>query len=129
MKSIQELTTKELGNWGEGIVAQHFKEIGYSILARNWHHSRYGEVDVVASRDGELHIIEVKTRRSVRSGYPIEAVTHKKYEQIRKISNAYLHSDDCADTWYKSIHIDVIGVLVHGEIYELKELMKVALYD
>ncbi|RYD95818.1 MAG: hypothetical protein EOP54_15130, partial [Sphingobacteriales bacterium] len=39
-------------------------------------------VDLIASKDGIVHIIEVKTRSSVVYGYPEESVSHKKISTI-----------------------------------------------
>lgn len=44
----------------EEAVARHLWASGYSIVARNVR-SRYGELDIVAERDGRLHFIEVRS--------------------------------------------------------------------
>jgi len=63
------------------------------ILDRNWrpHGSEaVGEVDLIA-RDGDaLVIVEVKTRRALAFGAPVEAVTRRKIRQLRSLALALL---------------------------------------
>ena len=69
---------RALGIRGEDIAAIHLRNVGMLILDRNWrpHGSGVmGEVDVIA-RDGDAPVIvEVKTRRSLAFGAPVEAVS------------------------------------------------------
>jgi len=60
----------ELGEKGEEIAAGHLLKNGYAILERNW---RFGkeEIDIIASQDDELIIVEVKTRNSVFLANPM----------------------------------------------------------
>ena len=78
---------------GEEIAATHLRTAGMHILDRNWrpHGSEaVGEVDLIA-RDGDaLVIIEVKTRRSLAFGTPVEAVTRRKIRQLRSLALAWL---------------------------------------
>ena len=52
---------KEIGNFGEDFTAKFLKKSGYKILERNYH-SRYGEIDIIASKGAVLAFVEVKTR-------------------------------------------------------------------
>lgn len=60
----------------------------FTILHRNWRWSRY-EIDVIALKDGVIHFIEVKTRRSLAFGYPEEAVSKKKIERMLKSARQF----------------------------------------
>ncbi len=55
----------ETGAIGERVVAKYLVNKGYSVIDRNYR-KKWGELDIVAQKDGILHIIEVKTvsRRS-----------------------------------------------------------------
>ena len=46
---------KAIGNFGENVAAEHLKELGMVILARNWA-CEFGEIDIVA-RDGSTLVI------------------------------------------------------------------------
>src|SRR3954453_22932911 len=70
-------TTTDPGAHGERIAAAYLTDAGLRVLDRNWR-CRDGELDIVA-RDGDaLVFCEVKTRRAVGFGHPVEAVGHVK---------------------------------------------------
>ncbi|WP_420806126.1 YraN family protein [Helicobacter pametensis] len=59
---------------------------GFEIIERNFH-SRFGEIDIIAMRDGVLHIVEVKGGRGFD---PIYAITPKKIQKIIQTLQYYL---------------------------------------
>jgi len=71
------------GAQGEQIAAAHLEGLGWTVIDRNWRSGRLGELDVVAlqpgpGRLGTLVFCEVKTRRGLGYGDPLEAITYKK---------------------------------------------------
>jgi putative endonuclease len=96
-----------LGRYGEDLAVAHLQAQGLQVLERNWR-CRLGEIDVVAVDGDCLVVCEVKTRRSVRSGGPLEAVTRAKLSRLRKLTAAWLAAQD---QHFAQIRIDVVGVL------------------
>jgi putative endonuclease len=82
---------KELGDRGEEIACDFLTERGFRILERNFCGAG-GEVDIVAERDGEVHFIEVKTRSDESHGSPLEAVTARKQDRIRRAASLWLET-------------------------------------
>jgi putative endonuclease len=82
---------KNVGDIGEEFAAKLLANSGYRILERNYA-ARSGEIDIIATKDGVLHFVEVKTRNSMKYGYPSESVTRIKQERIRKAARQYLQS-------------------------------------
>ncbi len=80
---------KELGDRGEEIACDFLTERGFRILERNFSGAG-GEVDIVAEKDGEIHFIEVKTRSHEAHGSPLEAVTTRKQDRIRRAASLWL---------------------------------------
>lgn len=78
------------GKKGEQLAAGWLTRKGYKILRRNWRYGRY-EIDIIASRDKVLHIIEVKCRRSVAYGHPEESVSRKKIGHLLQGASGWLH--------------------------------------
>ena len=78
-----------VGAYGEQVAVRHLENAGYAVLARNWR-CRAGELDVVATRDGVVVFVEVKTRRSATYGPPSVAVTPAKAERIRALAQEWL---------------------------------------
>lgn len=69
----------ELGKEGEDLAALHLMEKGYRIRHRNWRSGKK-EIDIVAEKDGELVIVEVKTRGNENFGRP-EDPEHRRLDR------------------------------------------------
>ena len=81
------------GTWGEAEVANYLRRRGYTLLAHGFH-CRFGEIDLIARKDGVLCFVEVKTRTNLSCGLPREYVTPKKQERLRKTAAWYLMVKD-----------------------------------
>jgi putative endonuclease len=81
----------DLGAEGEARAAAHLRRRGYRIVARN---VRAGgvEIDLIARRGRMVVFVEVKTRRSQRTGRPEEAVDARKRERLVRGATAWLHA-------------------------------------
>ena len=103
---------RALGIRGEEIAATHLRNAGMLILDRNWrpHGSEaVGDIDVIA-RDGDaLVIVEVKTRRSLAFGAPVEAVTRRKIRQLRSLALAWL---DERSIHAPALRFDLVAVTI-----------------
>ena len=77
------------GAWGEDCAAAYLRRHGYRILARNYS-CRFGEIDLIAEKDGVLLFVEVKLRTNLQYGAPREYVTVKKQEKLRAAALLYL---------------------------------------
>ncbi|MFZ0325132.1 MAG: YraN family protein [Actinomycetes bacterium] len=96
-----------LGRYGEQVAAQHLADQGLVVLDRNWR-CDVGEIDIVA-RDGEtLVVCEVKTRRGLGHGTPLEAVTDLKVRRLRRLAARWVQSSGLHP---REIRIDVVAVL------------------
>lgn len=79
----------QTGKQGETLAAEWLVANGYQILYRNWRHGRY-EVDLIASKAGMIHFIEVKSRRSRTYGPPEQSVSRKKIGHILQGAGGWL---------------------------------------
>ncbi|MDQ7815205.1 MAG: YraN family protein [Patescibacteria group bacterium] len=79
------------GNRGEDLAASFFILQGYEVVERNWN-CRLGEIDLILEKDGKLHFVEIKTRRSLEFGYPEEAITPTKLKHLARAIEMYLRS-------------------------------------
>jgi putative endonuclease len=100
-----------LGRYGEDIATRHLVESGMVVLARNWR-CPHGEIDVVARDGGTLVVCEVKTRRGLDYGTPLEAVTARKMVRLRQLATEWL---DEAGLDPPDVRIDVVSVLVRTQ--------------
>ncbi len=97
---------KILGNRGEQQAADHLAGLGYAILGRNVR-TPYGELDLVAGRDGATVFVEVKTRRSRALGLPEESITAGKRKRLIASAQHYLQQRGLSDSAWR---IDVVAV-------------------
>ena len=79
---------KVVGKAGEILAAIYLEEKGFKILERNFT-TKYGELDIIAEKNGVIHYIEVKTRGSRRYGRAAEAVNAVKLRKMEKTALIY----------------------------------------
>ena len=99
-----------VGAYGERLAARYLTECGMQILDRNWRCDQ-GEIDIVAMDDACLVIVEVKTRRSLAFGSPVEAVTALKAARLRRLASCWLECHRSLVEVVADVRIDVVGVL------------------
>ena len=97
----------ELGKWGEQQARTYITEKSFFILSVNWKYSRY-EIDIIASREGVLHFIEVKTRSNTRFGFPEESVDKQKMKRLMRAADHYLY----LHPHWKWVQYDVLSILL-----------------
>ena len=86
-----EPASRRTGCEGEFLAEDHLVRVkGFRVLARNWRDGRE-EIDLVASQDGVLVFVEVKTRRSegLVPGY-YAAMARRKKDALRRAIRTYL---------------------------------------
>ena len=108
---------RALGAVYEEKAADYLQERGYAIRARNYH-DRYGELDIVAEKDGVLVIVEVKYRSGTRFGSPLEAVTPQKQRRICRAAMGYFAA--CGFGAEQACRFDVIGITGDGVIRHIE---------
>jgi putative endonuclease len=96
------------GAWGEELALRYLMRQGYELVERNYR-TRYGELDLILRKENTLVFAEVKLRRGVGYGDPLEAVTPRKQATIRSLAEQYL-SEKEPD--FDTLRFDVVGILV-----------------
>jgi len=95
---------QRVGQWGEQAAADFLAERGYQLVARNVR-TPYGEIDLIASKDGLTIFVEVKARTTSRYGPPEVAVTPRKQAHMLACAEHYAQQNEI-DHW----QVDVISV-------------------
>lgn len=70
-----------IGDWGENLAEKYYVSLGFEKICKNFL-TKHGELDLVLKKGEEILIVEVKTRRSQKFGWPEETVTEKKLKNI-----------------------------------------------
>lgn len=97
-----------LGEYGERVAARHLLAQGMTVLERRWR-CALGELDIIAVDGDCLVVCEVKTRRSIAAGYPVEAVTPQKLARLRRLAAVWLAAHEGS---FPQVRIDVVAVRV-----------------
>jgi putative endonuclease len=112
---------KTIGRRGEQLAAEHFARLGWEILARN-HHTRFGELDIVALDGETLVFAEVKTCR-LGKGQPWESLHERKRSQVRRMAQVWLRDVPQRPRFWE-LRCDAVGVVLdaRGDLVRLDHL-------
>lgn len=100
----------DYGHSGEDIAAEYLAAKGYLILERNWY-GGHKELDIIAQKDEQLIIVEVKTRHRDTYGRPEDAVNMQKMKRVVAAADTYIryrHTD-------MPVRFDVIAITGLGD--------------
>lgn len=110
-----------LGAFGERLAAAHLRRQGWRIVARNVAVRPWGEIDIVAEREGRYALVEVRTRRGERFGGAALSIGPTKRRRMLNAALAYLGTlgDEPPPA-----RIDVILVELHadGRLREVRHI-------
>ena len=95
---------QSVGRWGEQAAADYLAQHGYQVAGRNIR-TPYGEIDLIARKDGITVFVEVKARTARSLGPPEMAVTPRKQAHMLACADYYAQHNEI-DHW----QIDVIAV-------------------
>jgi putative endonuclease len=121
MKVIQKMAqnrknTRRIGNKGEDIACVFLSDRGFHIVDRNYQR-KWGELDIVAIKDQELHFFEVKSVTLhvgwVKDHFPEDNVHGLKLRSIGRMIETYMEDKNCSrETPFHfhvlSVYMDVV---------------------
>lgn len=107
----------DLGKLGEAIAAEYLAKNGYKIRHTNWHFG-HKELDIVATLNNTLVIVEVKSRWTSYWEEPKEAVRRKKQKFIIDAAEAYVQNYNLD----MDVQFDIISILFQGKKHELEHI-------
>ena len=100
---------------GENLAVAHLEKNGYKVLERNFRYDR-AEVDILASKDNILAVIEVKTRSSVAFGDPQDFVKPKQIRNLVKAVDHYIESRSLD----LEVRFDIIAISKSAEGFNIE---------
>lgn len=86
----------DTGARGEDIAAEYLISLGYEIIHRNLHLSRF-EIDLVCHDGNCLVFVEVKHSRSEKYGHPATWIDSRKQDKLRQAAALYLENCESVD--------------------------------
>lgn len=124
-----------IGNLGEGVTCNFLKNKGFEIVDRNYW-KKWGEIDVVSRKNGNIHFVEVKTvsrenldreennvSRETDDEYRPEDNLHPwKLKRMSRVIQSYLLEKSIDDTEWQFdvcvVYIDIINKLAKVKYIE-----------
>lgn len=85
---------------------------GYVIVERNFYAKKMGEIDIIATKNGVLHFVEVKSGDTFE---PVYNITKSKILKITKSAYLYLKAKNI------DIPFCIDALIVSGNEFELIE--------
>jgi putative endonuclease len=107
----------DLGSDGEMMAVAYLAQTGYEILETNWRFEKK-EIDIIASKDGILVIVEVKCRSTDFFGTPEEAVTPAKQKLLIKAADAYLNQLNNET----EVRYDIVSIVLNDKKAEMNHI-------
>ncbi|MDX1628759.1 MAG: YraN family protein [Fulvivirga sp.] len=96
-----------VGKTGEAKACSYLRDQGYAILETNYRFKR-NEIDIIASKNGTLVFVEVKSKSYNRFGHPEDMVDEPKAERIMETAEQYIYEND----WTGNIRFDVLALII-----------------
>ncbi|MFB1002717.1 MAG: YraN family protein [Bacteroidia bacterium] len=109
---------QQLGKEGEEIATAHLISKGYKILARNYRSGR-AEIDIIASIEDWIVIVEVKTRETDKYGNPEESIGTGKVNMLAQGAEDFLLDRDL----HNNVRYDVISIIKNQYKTEVHHLV------
>lgn len=114
---------RELGILGEKKAAEYLHRLKYKIIHSNYR-CRLGEIDIIAYKDGTYIFVEVKTRKNLAFGRPIEAINQNKRNHLLKVAQYYIQSFRLNHYNFRFDGIEVMVLPEKGiEIHHIKNII------
>lgn len=110
------MSTTDIGRQAESVAAHYLAKKGYKIVAQNWR-TRWCEIDIVATKKKTVYFFEVKYRKQSTWGDGLDAITHKKRQQIQFAAELWI----AEHSWRHNAQLGAIAMT--GEKPEVVELI------
>jgi putative endonuclease len=102
------------GRTGEEIAASYLRRKGFQIIEQNFH-TRFGEIDLIATNKNKLHFVEVKLKVGDRFGTPEEMINKRKIWQVMKTAESYLLSNKQISAKYPRVQVDAVCIVINQD--------------
>lgn len=105
----------DVGRRGENIALEYLLEKGMILRDRNWR-IRHLELDLIMETETELHIVEVRSRKSPVLVSPAETVLGKKQRNIVRAAAIYVGMKNIS----KEVVFDIVSIIFLEDGYSLE---------
>ena len=115
-----------LGKAGEDAAVDYLERHDYVIRHRNWRKGHF-ELDIVAAKDNELIVVEVKTRSNTLFAEPEDAVDLPKIRRTVRAADTYIRLFQI-DSPVRFDIITIVGDEINFKVEHIEEAFYPPLY-
>lgn len=115
---------RDKGRLGESLAEVFLVKNGYKIIERNFH-TRFGEIDLIVSKNQKLIFVEVKLKIGEDFGTPEEMITKHKLKQVEMTAQSFLLKHPEYEKFYDSFQVDAVCVVLDEE----KQIKRIDHYE
>ncbi len=108
----------EKGKAGEDFAIEHLLKNGYSLVSKNWRY-KHLEIDLIATINNTLVIVEVKLRSSNAFGQPEDFVSLKKQKNTIKAAHAYVLENNINH----EVRFDIISIIQNSNELSIEHII------
>lgn len=101
---IPKVHIETAGEHAEAMTAEYLRRQGFTIIDRNWK-TKWCEIDIIASKTGVVHFIEVKYRKNDTGGTGLAAITPKKLRQMKFAAELWLAGKDIQQAVLSAVEV------------------------
>lgn len=99
----------EIGILGEELARDYLRSHGYTVVETNTHIG-HKEIDIIATKNGRIIFVEVKTRTNDQCD-PIDAIDNKKINKLVRAANSYIQTFNIKH----EPQFDIITIIIHPD--------------
>lgn len=98
------------GNQGEEMAANWLIDHGYQLIEKN-NSTKFGELDIIATKNDILIFVEVKFKQTEDFGTPEEMIGKNKLMQVRRTAEIYLLTNPDIANKFDKYQIDAVCIV------------------
>lgn len=122
MLNNMTISSRTIGDQAELLAIQYLQKHDYEIIETNYVASKWGEVDIIAKKDGITVFFEVKYRSGGMYGSAIETFTHTKKRRVFFAVKWYCMKHRLSN---ESVRVDFIAIQKMQMSYRLTHFKNV----
>lgn len=107
---MTKVFNRKVGARGEGIAAGWLEAHGYQLIDKN-NSTKWGELDLIVSKDNILVFVEVKLKSTEEFGMPEEMIGQSKLAQVKKTAEMYLLDNPEIANKFDRYQIDAVCIV------------------
>ena len=112
------MARQSFGSLGERVAERWLQRKGWRVVHRRFR-SGHRDIDLIVQREDTVSFVEVKARRGMGFGGPVEAVGWQKQRELIRSAQVWI---DRHGRPRKAYRFDVIGVLFDGSSVRVRHV-------